>query len=52
MARALRGESVVEKTYVVVTDDPPREVRIRSSARTLRDPDGRIRGAIGVFTEL
>jgi hypothetical protein len=30
----------------------PQEVRVRTTARPLRDPDGEIRGAIAVFTEL
>jgi PAS domain-containing protein len=50
VARALRGESIVEQDYWFMRGDE--EIHVRSSARPLRDPDGEIRGVIGVFTEL
>lgn len=52
LARALRGEGAPPRDYLFVIGDPPVEVKVRSSSRTLRDPDGRIRGAMIVFTEL
>ena len=52
LARALRGESGPANTYIFDIGDPPEQVKVRSSSRTLRDPDGRIRGALIVFTEL
>ena len=52
LARALRGEASPPRTYIFEIGDPAEEVMVRSSSRTLRDPDGRIRGALIVFTEL
>jgi PAS domain-containing protein len=52
LARALRGEPIAEEDYWLTRGDPPEEIHVRSSARPLRDPDGEIRGAIGVFTEV
>ncbi len=52
LARALRGEYGSTRAYIFEVGDPPEEVLVRSSSRTLRDPDGRIRGALIVFTEL
>jgi PAS domain S-box-containing protein len=52
LARALAGETVANQVHVFVGGDPPEEVRVRSSARPLRDPDGELRGAIAVFTEV
>jgi hypothetical protein len=43
---------VIDELQTFDGGDPAREVRRRLSARPLRDPDGRIRGAIAVFTEL
>ncbi|HYK97801.1 MAG TPA: PAS domain-containing protein [Candidatus Acidoferrales bacterium] len=51
LARALRGESSPPQTYIFEIGDPPEPVHVRSSSRTLRDPDGRIRGAVIVVTE-
>jgi PAS domain S-box-containing protein len=50
LARALRGESAPPRNYIFEIGDE--QIRVRSSSRTLRDPDGRIRGAMIVFTEL
>jgi PAS domain S-box-containing protein len=52
IAKALRGEATESEVLAFVGGSPPREVWIRTSVRALRDPDGQIRGAIGVFTEL
>lgn len=52
LSRALRGEAVVDEVHALVGGGAPREVRVRTTARPLRDPDGQIRGAIAVFTEL
>ena len=52
LAKALRGEKTGQTNYVFEVGDPPEAVRVKSSSRTLRDPDGRIRGALIVFTEL
>jgi hypothetical protein len=52
LARALAGETVADQVHVFVGGDPPEEVRVRSSARPLRDPDGELRGAIAVLTEV
>ena len=52
LARALRGESGPPENYIFEVGDPPEEVMVTSSSRTLRDPDGRIRGALIVFTEI
>jgi len=52
LARALRGENAPSETYIFEVGDPPEAVFVRSSSRTLRDPDGRIRGALVVFTEI
>ena len=52
LSRALSGEAVVDVFQTFVGGDPPRERRVRATARPLRDPDGQIRGAIAVFTEL
>ena len=52
LARALRGESGPPETYVFEVGAPPEAVTVRSSSRTLRDADGRIRGALIVFTEV
>ena len=52
LARALRGEASPPRTYIFEIGDPPEAVKVQSSSRTLRDPDGRIRGALIVFTEL
>jgi PAS domain-containing protein len=52
LSRALGGETVIDELQTFDGGDPAREVRRRLSARPLRDPDGRIRGAIAVFTEL
>jgi PAS domain S-box-containing protein len=52
LSRALRGDAVVDAVHAFVGGDPPQDVRIRTTARPLRDPDGQIRGAIAVFTEL
>jgi PAS domain-containing protein len=50
--RALRGETTEGAEFTFRSGDPPREVRVHISVRPLRDPDGEIRGAIAVFTEL
>ena len=52
LARALRGESAPAMTYIFQKGDPPEQITVRSSSRTLRDPDGRIRGALIVFSEI
>lgn len=52
LARALRGEGAPPREYIFEVGDPPVAVTVRSSSRPLRDPDGRIRGALVVFTEL
>lgn len=52
VARAVRGETVVDEELTFLAGDPPRRTRAKVSARPLRDPDGRIRGAILVFTEV
>jgi len=49
---ALRGETVVAVLRTFDGGDPPRAVQVRVTARPLRDPDGQIRGAIAIFTEL
>jgi DNA-binding CsgD family transcriptional regulator len=51
-ARALMGATIVDQVYAFVTGGRPEEVRVRLSARPLRDPDGTIRGAIAVFTAI
>jgi DNA-binding CsgD family transcriptional regulator len=50
--RTLRGEAVVDHEFTFSAGDPPRPRTARVSTRPLRDPDGQIRGAILVFTEL
>jgi PAS domain-containing protein len=52
LARALRGDDAPPRTYIFEIGDPPEQITVRSSSRALRDPDGRIRGALVVFTEL
>jgi PAS domain S-box-containing protein len=52
LSRALRGETVMDEVHAFVGGGAPLEVRVRTTARPLRDPDGLIRGAIAVFTEL
>ena len=52
LAKALRGEPAAPTTYRFEIGDPPVAILVRSSSRTLRDPDGRIRGAMSVFTEI
>jgi PAS domain-containing protein len=52
VTRALRGEAVADEEAMLVVGDPPSELRVRTSGRPLRDPDGQIRGALIVFTEM
>jgi PAS domain-containing protein len=52
LARALRGETVEDETHVFSGGDPLEDVRVRASTRPLRDDDGKIRGAVAVFTEV
>jgi PAS domain-containing protein len=52
LSRALQGEVVADEIGTVAGGDPPQEARGRVTARPLRDPDGQIRGAIAVLTEL
>jgi PAS domain S-box-containing protein len=52
VARALRGETTSSSDFSFDAGDPPQAVRIRVSAQPLRDPDGRIRGALSVFAEI
>ena len=51
-ARALRGEEIPTREFRFVAGDPPERVTVRTSVRALRDPDGSVRGAVLVFTEL
>jgi PAS domain-containing protein len=52
VARALRGEEIPAREFRFVAGDPPERVTVRTSVRALRDPDGSVRGAVLVFTEL
>ena len=52
VARALRGETVLAADFAFTAGSPAETVKVRSSARPLRGADGRIRGAILVFTEI
>jgi DNA-binding CsgD family transcriptional regulator len=52
LSRALRGEVVAEEVEALIGGDPARRVRIRATAQPLHAPDGQIRGAIAVLTEL
>jgi PAS domain S-box-containing protein len=52
LSRALLGEALVDEPHTFVVGDPPQEVRVRATVRPVRDPDGRIRGALAVFAEL
>jgi PAS domain-containing protein len=52
VARALRGEEIPTREFRFVAGDPPERVTVRTSVRALRDPDGSVRGAVLVFTEL
>jgi DNA-binding CsgD family transcriptional regulator len=52
IALALAGEATADQELTCMGVDPACEIRVRASVRPLRDPDGRIRGAIAVFTEL
>ena len=52
VGRVLRGENVPACEYIFVAGDPPERVRVRASTRALRDPNGSIRGALVLFTEL
>jgi PAS domain S-box-containing protein len=52
VARALRGETVEDEIQIFSGGDPLEEVRLRASTRPLRDDDGKIRGAVAVFTEV
>jgi PAS domain S-box-containing protein len=49
---ALAGEATADQDLTCVGVDRLREIRVRASVRPLRHADGRIRGAIAVFTEL
>jgi PAS domain-containing protein len=51
-SRALRGETVRDEEISFPVPEPPHEVRARVSALPLREPDGQIRGALVVFTEV
>jgi PAS domain-containing protein len=50
--RALKGETVGPVEFSFVSGTPRERVHIVSSVRTLRDPDGRVRGVLVVFNEL
>jgi PAS domain-containing protein len=52
VARALRGEEIPAREVRFVAGDPPERVTVRTSVRALRDPDGSVRGAVLVLTEL
>ena len=52
VAQALRGETPATQEFWFRAGSPPRRRRVRASIRPLRDADGRIRGALAVFTEL
>jgi DNA-binding CsgD family transcriptional regulator len=52
VARALRGEEIPTRESRFVAGDPPERVTVRTSVRALRDPDGSVRGAVLVLTEL
>jgi len=52
VARALRGETLLAADFTFTAGSPAETVKVRSSARPLRAADGRIRGAILVFTEI
>ena len=51
-AAALRGETLLAADFTFTAGSPAETVKVRSSARPLRAADGRIRGAILVFTEI
>jgi len=52
VARALRGEDIGRVEFSFVSGTPPRRVRATASVRPLRDPDGRVRGAVCLFNQL
>jgi DNA-binding CsgD family transcriptional regulator len=52
IARALRGEEIPTRELTFVAGDPPERVRVQTSVRALRDPDGSVRGALLVLIEL
>jgi len=52
ISRALRGEAVPTREVTFLAGDPPERVTVRSSVRSLRDPDGTVCGALILFTEL
>jgi PAS domain-containing protein len=52
VARVLRGEEVATREFRFVAGDPPERVTVRTAVRALRDPDGSVRGAMLVLTEL
>jgi PAS domain-containing protein len=52
VARALKGEEIPTRESRFVAGDPPERVTVRISVRALRDPDGSVRGALLVFTEI
>jgi DNA-binding CsgD family transcriptional regulator len=52
VARALRGETFADEIFTFNAGEPQQRRKARTSARPLRDPDGQIRGAMVVFTEL
>jgi PAS domain-containing protein len=52
LARALLGEELPTREATFVAGDPQERVTISISVRPLRGPDGSIRGALLLFTEL
>ena len=52
LARALQGEAVVDEVQRLPAAASGEEIRVRVSARPLRAPNGGIRGAIVVVTEV
>ena len=52
LTRALNGETVVDQVHDLSGAASSVRIRVRVSARPLRESDGGIRGAIIVFTEV
>jgi len=52
LTRALSGETVVDQVHDLPGEVSSVQIRVRVSARPLHEPDGGIRGAILVFTEV